>query len=201
MANICFNEVVIVGKKEVLINETMKAFERLEIFREYDGIPINLFFDLYEIENYNNGYVQTYEYDEDKSCLYIYFTSRWIPIYEPFKKLIEKYNINNESNFNFYILAEESGDLIFVNTDTSGIYFDTRYIIDSNLPCFEEEGEHYYKNITDFVNDYEKIKPRMGFENIKKNHQYDLEDYCEKNNLDLDEYYLNVAEYEKEWSE
>jgi len=100
---------------------------------------------------------------------YFYMTSEdaWCPKYRMWQKILEKWK-----NIQMFLCAEEGGDEIYINTDTSLKYFNSRYLIDlnisddkqKNLVCEGKDQE--YKDFiekTSLSNYFKSFQEAKGF--------------------------------------
>lgn len=84
-------------------------------------------------------------YHEELKCwyMYIYNTTRWSPMIEGFNKILSE----NYRSLSAVYRAEEPGCDIYINTDSSGTFFDDRYYIYD-----DENGSEYFASSTAFIN-------------------------------------------------
>lgn len=193
MSNRCFNEMVIYAKKErnnkkqlkrlaqylkkAIIQEqkeiNQKPYRTYEILRCYKNKPI-----FNGKLGYMEGRIKDYfkiEKNEEYVYMTIIYESAWKPILEGWNSLLEKYSLKQVT------LAEESKNLVYINTDKEGIFFKQKYVLDCKyngefiyetfnslqelINYFKETNLYFFTNNTSFG----KIKETMEMEVIEDN--------------------------------
>jgi hypothetical protein len=71
--------------------------------------------------------------------LSIWYETAWNPEFERIDEILEKY----EPSIKEVTLAEELGNLIFINTDKEKKYFKDEYYLDITTYSESQYGEHY----------------------------------------------------------
>jgi len=111
-----------------------------------------------------------YYYEDNDDWLSIDVEDAWCPHTEVFDAILTKF-----PDVDYVYLAEEPCEDIFINTDTSGDYFEIRYRVVVEVDDFRDE--HYFKNIEE-VNEYlKRVKKENNFEELVENEDYFIDEY------------------------
>ncbi len=139
MANICDNVICIYGDEPEL--ERLAKLYDQAVSEMKDGKKWRDYYNQYDImfmlagmpEEYVKGMTQCYFLDEPETkmkgetlFLQFVFSTKWHPAITEWDCFLKRCF----PRLKFVYLAEETGNEIFINTDTDGIFFDERYYID-----------------------------------------------------------------------
>lgn len=174
MPNWCNTEVIFEGENAFKL---YKDWEKAE-----EASTINKFW-LGNLFNYKKItripirriYINDIEYNEKTKTTIIRTEEEWEPAIEVYKKIAEIYNLK------FYLLAEEPGGEIFVNTDTEGKYFTEKYYFEfyNNNEEIESNLIRILKKLDDimYFDSFDEIHEHLKDYNV--NTEEDMEYFCE----------------------
>lgn len=93
------------------------------------------------------GEIISYEYSTDGHCVYINQNDAWTPNTEYLRVVFNYLNLD----LDFVYIAEEPGCEVFINTDTFGMYFKTKYCLDMESSETGYYQEYYTESEFDIM--------------------------------------------------
>ena len=159
MANTCINNITFYSNDKEKIERLFKDFHTAYEIRDEKGYRVSCAYDLIKNMGYDyegkmdfrkrnyftliSGEIDIVELDEGNLYHFEVCTeSAWTPNMQLFKALIEE---ESYKGIELVYLSEESGCELYINTDTTGYFYETRYAIMSYLEN-REDGEDEYQS-------------------------------------------------------
>lgn len=196
MADWCLTEVIFEGENtEKLYKDWEKALEDNPEEKDYPWLGI--LFETTPIKNQNIGvnrmFVDDYEFVKENKTF-------WFRIEEAYKPHIEVYNAIAETyNLKYYLLAEEPGNKIFINTDTEGKYFDEKYYFELFFENEQEIDTELFSKLQKlndirYFDNFDMFKKILEEYNIKT--EDDMKRLCDYINETYEDVIVTFAKFE-----
>lgn len=126
--------------------------------------------------------------DIDEKAYRIYQSDAWVPHTDIWRVISEKVY---ENKISYVFKAEECGDDIYVNTDTSGIYFPEKFVCD-----YEYNGE---SDVVYFEDEEDLLKWLSEKFGVTAENVSDAKDLLEEKCEDENDTYFTIGEFQNEW--
>ena len=202
MANDCMNSIIFYSTDEMKIKKLHSDFNQhfsQDIKKVYSVIK-NMGYDYCGkvLVEFRDRFTEIDEVEskklEDKTFYYFlaYTESAWTPNMQIFKALIKE---EPYKGIELVHMSEEEGDDIYINTDTTGIFFDARYCMQI---CYKDVDDYFFDD--DYSNIVKQVM--LDFPNAGIREDDTIDDLRRKIEpfLDEDDTY-KIIEYDKECHE
>lgn len=157
MANICFNDITMVGDK-ALLQRLHDDIDRC--LDENDGSIYSYGNKLYPGSNYQGWFDDVEEVtktNEEEYSLRFTVDTKWTPEINFFTRLAK------DKGFKFYYAAEEPGCELYQTNDVNGKFYDERYV----LYC-REYVTTYYRSKEDLIDGMAFLFKKQGYKVFNK---------------------------------